>query len=130
MSLRREYPPNFTLIWQAYPRRENKPAALREFEKLKLADDEVLELVAHIEARKRTDPQWIKDAHGRTFIPYLERFLKYRRWEDEITAPVQMWSQPGIHTINDDDNKRAWALDQQRRGQPVPESYQHYLRPH
>ena len=117
MGLKRDYPPAFTLIWEVYPRRENKAQALVQFEKLGLSDDEVHELVGHIRTRKRTDPQWIKDAKGRTFIPYLERFLKHRRWEDEIAAPVEMRSLPGIRITTDEENAKAWALDQKRREQ-------------
>lgn len=67
----------FDLFWNAYPKRVGKILALREWKKLE--DFTVSEVLAGIE-RWKLSAQW-QDAQ---FIPDPERFLKYRRWEDEV----------------------------------------------
>ena len=83
MGLKREYDYGFERVWKSYPRHEGKAEAAREFEKLALSDEEVDELVAHVEKRKREDSQWLPNAKGNTFVPHLCRFLKHRRFEDD-----------------------------------------------
>jgi hypothetical protein len=92
MGLHRKYCDQFERFWYVFPRKENKPQAEKEFLKLKLTEVEVDELIRHIETRKRNDRQWVPNEKGNTFIPYAERFLKHRRFEDEYekirSAPV------------------------------------------
>lgn len=83
MGLRFDYPYQFERLWRVYPLKVQKLPAFKAFEKLKLSDPEVDELILHVEERKRCDLQWLKDGKGRSFIPHLATFLNQRRWEDE-----------------------------------------------
>jgi len=83
MALKHDYPPDFERLWQLYPRKINKPVALKEFQKLDLSPADVDELANHIAKRVRLDKQWVPDKNGKSFVPYMERFFRYRKWEDE-----------------------------------------------
>jgi hypothetical protein len=67
----------FDLFWDAYPKRVKKILALKEWHRLK--DFTISDILAGIERWKLTD-QW----QDMQFVPDPERFLKYRRWEDEV----------------------------------------------
>lgn len=67
----------FDLFWDAYPKRVKKILAFKEWKRLK--DYTPSEILAGIE-RWKESAQW-QDVQ---FIPDPERFLKYRRWEDEV----------------------------------------------
>jgi hypothetical protein len=67
----------FDLFWSAYPKRVKKILALKEWRRLK--DFTINEILAGIE-RWKESAQW-QDIQ---FVPDPERFLKYRRWEDEV----------------------------------------------
>lgn len=85
----RDYGPKFEAFWKAYPRKVNKGAAFKAFEKLKLSSDEVDELVWHIERRKRDDAKWIEGK----FIPHAASFLNGHRWLDDYEKVRQHWTQ-------------------------------------
>jgi len=80
----------FDKFWQAYPRKEAKPDALKAWNTLK-ADDTLLTLIlSAIEKHKQT-AQWQKE-EGR-FISLPAGWLRKRRWEDEI-APPKLYEHP------------------------------------
>jgi len=67
----------FDLFWDAYPKRVKKVLALKEWHRLK--DFTISDILAGIERWKQS-AQW-QDIQ---FVPDPERFIKYRRWEDEV----------------------------------------------
>lgn len=86
------YTVEFEEFWSIYPKRVGKLQAFREWEKLKLNPTERAVITKHLERRVKDDVKWIPNEKGKTFIVDPERFLKYRRWEDEYervrTKPV------------------------------------------
>lgn len=130
MALRNNYSSVFERFWSAYPAqgRVSKGTAYRAFQKLKFTDEEANELVLYLEGRKKNDQKWVEGK----YIPHATSFLNGHRWLDDYPRARREGgrSTPGVLTVSDEDNKRAWALDQQKRGQPVPDSYQHYLVSH
>jgi hypothetical protein len=75
---------SFDAFWMAYPRKTNKQAARKAWDRLKPGDDLLKTMLAAIE-RQRRSPQWVKD--GGQYIPHPSTWLNGRRWEDDI--PVQ-----------------------------------------
>ena len=73
------YTPEFITLWKAYPRKDGKADAFKEFKKANINGDLGL-VLRSIEEHKQTK-DWQKD-EGQ-FIPWLCRFIKGRRWEDE-----------------------------------------------
>jgi hypothetical protein len=67
----------FDLFWSAYPKRVKKILAFKEWQKLK--DFTIKDVLEGIERWKLTE-QW----QNIQFVPDPERFIKYRRWEDEV----------------------------------------------
>jgi hypothetical protein len=67
-------------FWEAYPRKENKPTAVRAFGKIKPMSHEVLDkILAEIELWKNSD-RWSETR----YIPHPATFLNNKKWEDEI----------------------------------------------
>lgn len=82
------YSPDFETFWSAYPRHVNKQVAYREWQKLKVTDALLDTILKAIERNKKAG-NWNEEK----FIVYPERWLKNRRWEDEIT-PDSSTSKP------------------------------------
>lgn len=76
-------PEGFTLLWEAYPRKTHRSAAVKAW--LQLAPDTatVTAILAALEWQRRL-PEWL-DGRGR-FVPHLATYLRGRRWEDERPA--------------------------------------------
>lgn len=71
----------FALFWSAYPKKVAKTAAVKAFDTARV-NSEVLDIILKdIESRKGSD-DWQKEK-GK-FIPYPARYLKEKRWEDEV----------------------------------------------
>ena len=88
-------------MWTPYPKKIGKLEAYKEWQKLKLTDDEKRDLKDHIEQRKRFDKRWLPNREGNVFIPDPCRFLKHRRFEDEYervkTAPARPKPQEEVY---------------------------------
>jgi hypothetical protein len=71
----------FLEFWQAYPRRQAKPVALKAF--LKIRPDEALfqKMLKAIRKQAKTE-QWLNG--GGCYIPMPSTWLNQERWEDEI----------------------------------------------
>jgi hypothetical protein len=67
---------SFEDLWKAYPRKEDKKAARAVWAAMKPVDRRAAALAL---------PAWV-GSHDAKFAPYLCRWLRNRRWEDE-TAP-------------------------------------------
>lgn len=75
------YTPAFERFWAEYPRKAGKVEAFREWQAI--GPDEALaeKIIESVRAWKRSD-QWAKES-GK-FIVYPVRFLKHRRFDDEL----------------------------------------------
>ena len=77
----------FQTFYKSYPKKKGKQAAERAFLKLKPDTDLFRQIMAALEAQKKS-PDWQKE--GGQYIPYPATWLNGRRWEDEIIpAPSQ-----------------------------------------
>lgn len=76
----KDYTDNFLKFWEAYPRKEGKGKAFVEFDKIKVNESLLAEMLAAIEVQKLSD-QWKKDKGQ--YIPHPSTWLYQRRWEDQ-----------------------------------------------
>lgn len=78
--------PLFDRFWKAYPRKEGKPKALRTFEKLKITDDTLEQVLAELERQAR-----LKDwKHiNIKYIPLAQTWLNRRDWEEDQNGSDQ-----------------------------------------
>jgi uncharacterized protein YdaU (DUF1376 family) len=90
-------PVGFAEFWAAYPKKVGKAATIKNFAAAKITADQLPSLMAALEIQKRSDG-WTKD--GGKFILDPERWIKNRRWEDEVagssTAVSAGWTPPKI----------------------------------
>lgn len=69
--------PQFDQFWEAYPRKEHKPAARKALAALQNLNGHFADLLAGLEVWKRSE-QWQTER----FIPLPEKWLANRGWED------------------------------------------------
>jgi hypothetical protein len=87
-------------VWTLYPKKVGKIAAAREWDKIAPTPDVVEDTLAALEAQKQSD-QW-----RRGYIPDPERWLKHRRWTDEIPPAPAPVPDTKITLINPKDVER------------------------
>lgn len=75
----------FDVFWDTYPLKAGKKKAKIAWNKLKVTDKLLEEILAGL-ARYRASPQWQKD-NGQ-FIPHPSTFLNQERWKDEVEVDV------------------------------------------
>jgi hypothetical protein len=73
----------FDRFWDAYPRKESKPAARKAFDKIR-PDGELLSRMIESIRRWEKSAQW--QENGGQFIPYPASWLNQRKWEDDPPA--------------------------------------------
>lgn len=83
----------FAQFWAAYPRKEDKQRAKKEFFSLNPDEGLLKTLLTAIERWKATD-QWTED--GGKYIPHPGTWLHNRRWEDE---PPKASGKPSGKTV-------------------------------
>lgn len=71
--------PLFDRFWQTYPRKEGKPKALRTFEKLKLTDETLEQVLTELERQAKLK-DW-KHINVK-YIPLAQTWLNRRDWEE------------------------------------------------
>lgn len=76
-------PDKFARFWAAYPRGEDKQGAIAAWDELK-PDDETMLAMSRALVRQKASEEWQRGIG----IPYAVRWLRRRRWEDEIKAPA------------------------------------------
>ena len=80
--MRTPAPTNNTLFdrfWKAYPRKEGKPKALRTFERLRLTDETLEQVLAELERQSKLK-DW-KHINVK-YIPLAQTWLNRRDWEE------------------------------------------------
>jgi hypothetical protein len=70
---------DFDRFWDAYPRKEAKPAARRAWSRLKPDRGTVERILADVADRKDLDPLW----QTRRTIPHPGTYLNGERWNDD-----------------------------------------------
>jgi len=79
---------SFEKFWKTYPRKQNKAAAKKAWDKISL-NSELLENILSAISKQKEGPDWIKNKGQ--FIPHPASWLNNKRWEDEemenIIAP-------------------------------------------
>lgn len=68
----------FPLFWVAYPRKVSKVAAKKVFDKLKVDDSLLKQMLKALDVQKQSR-QW----QTKEYIPHPTTWLNQRRWEDE-----------------------------------------------
>lgn len=76
-------PDTFARFWAAYPRGEDKQGAIAAWDELK-PDDATLQAMSRALVRQKASEEWQRGIG----IPYAVRWLRRRRWEDEIKVPA------------------------------------------
>ena len=79
-----DYEPElFERFWAAYPRGEDRQGAVAEWDRLR-PDRETMLAMSRALVRQKASEEWQRGIG----IPYAVRWLRRRRWEDEIKAPA------------------------------------------
>ena len=73
-------PEMFSRFWEMYPKKKDKKAAVREWDRLR-ADRKLMGVMSAALGTQMASEEWQRD-NGRA-IPYPCRWLSHRRWEDE-----------------------------------------------
>ena len=109
----------FEAFWNAYPRKESKPAARKAFDKLK-PDAELLGKMLQSISKWERSQQW--QENGGQFIPYPASWLNQRKWEDDPPVahvkkmPANDFPQRDYSDVQDDEMSRLAAeMEQARR---------------
>lgn len=79
-----DYKPDiFARFWEAYPRGEDKQGAIAAWDELR-PDDATLLAMSRALARQIRSEEWQRGIG----IPYAVRWLRRRRWEDDVKTPA------------------------------------------
>jgi hypothetical protein len=82
--------PSFKAFWQCAYRKTSKGAAAKAFAKACLRADVAIIL----NAWKKQNDQWKRDAQEKRFVPHPATWLNDDRWEDEIIVPTNGKPEP------------------------------------
>ena len=96
-------PELFERFWKAYPRGEDKQGAMREWDALR-PDADLMRVMAGALQRQKATEEWQRGVG----IPYACRWLKYRRWEDELRAPAASAPVPQARTVEIPEEVPRW----------------------
>ena len=77
---------DFDAFWAAYPRRVGKIKAWEEWQRIKAVRPPIAEVIAAIEAQKKT-AQW-REKDGQ-YIPHPTTWLHQGRWSDDPTVKIE-----------------------------------------
>lgn len=88
-----EYPPEFLVFWEAYPKKEAKGDALKAWKKLHPSQTLQQIIIAAI-VRQKESPQWKKERG--TFIPHPATWLNRAGWDDETPPPLVRAQHSGV----------------------------------
>lgn len=99
----------FETFWKAYPRHRNRYLAERAFRKLNPSEELLEIMLKAVERQKHTD-QWQKE--GGQYIPYGEKWIKGRMWEDE---PEEEKKPPSPSHVRTPEEREAWQMEYARK---------------
>ena len=95
----------FETFWKAYPRKVNKQAAQKAFNKLKPSEDLFKAIMAGLENHKKSK-QWTRD--DGQYIPHASTWLNGKRWEDELESAAPQQQQPEWDGVSNPFEKPWW----------------------
>ncbi len=75
------YPPEFSLFWEAYPKKVGKGDAFKAWKKLRPSKELQAKILAAVGKQKRSE-QWTKE--GGQYIPNASTWINQGRWDDEL----------------------------------------------
>ena len=87
-------PEEFSRLWTAYPRGEDKQGAIAEWDRLKPDEATIFAMKTALLAQKQTD-EWQRGIG----IPYFVRWLRHRRWEDDKLRTSTAAPDPGGRSV-------------------------------
>lgn len=96
-------PEGFDRFWEAYPRKANKPAALKAFKRLRVGEALLSKILCALETYKGSE-DWKRD--GGQYIPYPSSWLNGERWKDVEPAPTDAPSAPPLPSVTKPRSKR------------------------
>lgn len=97
----------FDRFWAAYPRKEAKPRAKSEFDKLS-PDEVLLERMLSAIARWKGSAQWQED--GGKYIPHPATWIHQKRWEDDPPKKSGQQYEQRDYSTEEDDTARLMAI--------------------
>ncbi|MBO5959315.1 MAG: hypothetical protein J6Q65_04250 [Lentisphaeria bacterium] len=97
----------FDRFWAAYPRKEAKPRAKSEFDKLS-PDEVLLERMLSAIAKWKGSAQWQED--GGKYIPHPATWIHQKRWEDEPPKKSGQQYEQRDYSTDEDDTARLMAI--------------------
>lgn len=97
-----ENDPLFLKFWEAYPKKVNRPTAVKAYGKIKPMSYEVMDKILFGIERYKNSGLW----SDKQFIPYPATFLNNRKWEDEVEN-----LSVGVNR----ERKPSYDIDEQRR---------------
>jgi len=75
----------FDDFWQSYPNKKSKALAEKEWKRLRPNDELIKNIMVSLKIAK-TSYEWLKE--GGQFIPYPDKWLRNRGWENEYTTKM------------------------------------------
>lgn len=134
MPLEQQYDPDFLDLLSVYPKwptgRTVKKLAYAAYLKakklLKLNHADIQAIKADIIERCESCETW---QPGNKFgPPAFQVYLNQHRWnEPYVKVRGKQHTKSNGTIATDEDNRRAWALDQQAKGLEIPPNYQQYV---
>ena len=107
----------FNRFWKAYPRKDDKKAARKEWNRIRPGPDMFNDMMEALKKQKNSD-QWTKE--GGKFIPLPSTWLHGERWQDEGTnVPAQI--RPVVDAQDYDQPGKTLRL--RGKGLPVVQGY-------
>ena len=110
---------SFQRFWEAYPRRDNKAAAEKAWDRLR-PDTGLLGTILAALTWQKAIPQW----QTQNYIPMPATYLNNRRWEDEppstaTPSPTWRWCEHSPECTTTADHNRRWLSEERiRQGFP------------
>lgn len=82
-SPKKEYPEDFEVFWDMYPRKVGKGKALKSWKKVK-PSRVLVQIIFEAIEKQKLSRDWMKE-NGQ-FIPYPATWLNEKRWDDEVQS--------------------------------------------
>lgn len=122
----REYSQFFEIAWKQYPRREQKfeAFAIWNVRAKEVGEAQLLTLILGTLIWQRKG--WAKE--GNKFVPYFERYLKRRKWEDEPMVSPQAVPRPIDDRLSQNTSKKIAEINSYADKRPSAEELAKLLR--
>lgn len=111
----------FDRFWAAYPKKVGKDAARKAFDKRKVSEDLLAEMLTAVQAQKGSE-QWKRE--GGQFIPHPSTWLNEGRWQDGSSGAREWWLAAGFADRFEAENAKCFERNaaQFRDGKRIAEA--------